>query len=146
MTKQEYIKREWESIVGLGFFYDKEAPDNSGYIRFESTYDYHTMCAAFSRQLFVTTGYNPCARGEYSHIQSIAIRPASLKHMEHNRGWIKIECAEDLPKESGTFWIVDKSNSIEICRFVSDDEAYMRIWSTQFTHYQPVIEPSQPLY
>jgi hypothetical protein len=74
-------------------------------------------------------------------------RPKSLKGIEDNNGWVKIESEDDLPNESGLFWIVQHGYVInEPCNYYKST----KIWVIQFnqypTHYQPIIKPNEPLY
>lgn len=70
-----------------------------------------------------------------------AVRPKSLKGIEDNNGWIRIE--SDLPKETecnfydivnNNYWtdMVDKYGNFN--------------YETKATHYQPIQEPEPPIY
>jgi len=47
-------------------------------------------------------------------------RPKSLQGIENNKGWIKIESEEDLPKKAGNYKIV-KSGKIEQATFIGNN-------------------------
>lgn len=71
----------------------------------------------------------------------------SLKGIEGNNGWIKIESDSDLPKYDIECYITNKIGRIQFGEFeietgrffVNNDRIYP-------THYQKVIKPKKPLY
>ena len=71
-------------------------------------------------------------------------RPKSLRGIENNNGWIKIESAADLPKEDGFYWVIDSEASEVIDRyFEKGNHDFFKQFSS---HYHPVIKPDLPLY
>lgn len=71
-------------------------------------------------------------------------RPVSLKGIENNNGWIKIESEDDLKVQEGYYAVFNtrwKHNEISIIQII---EPY-KLDST-ITHYQPISKPLEPLY
>ncbi len=94
--------------------------------------------------------------GEYEtkdHISgSYLWRPISLQGIENNNSWIKIESEDDLPKEIINCWVKTIKNGIintvvlyNCYGKVFTDGIINQKWS-EFTHYQPIIKPSSPIY
>ncbi len=85
-------------------------------------------------------------------------RPLTLKGIENNNGWIKIESEKDLPKKSLLFWVKlnsegikeffhnKTSDGITYNRFMPNSEFYIEEWMKYVTHYQLAITPPKPLY
>lgn len=79
----------------------------------------------------------------------ISVRPKSLSGIEDNNGWISIESEEDLPKESGTFYISFYNGEVGTALFYLDVQ---RWYSTHEgirrfpTHYQPIVNPQPPTF
>lgn len=78
-------------------------------------------------------------------------RPASLRGIEDNNGWIRIESEEDLPKESINCFFYDKTTKEVVCgiynalvkRFIF---APFVIKFEDISHYCPITEPKPPIY
>ena len=71
-------------------------------------------------------------------------RPKSLRGIENNNGWIKIESEDDLPKEDGFYWVIDSESSKVINRyFEKGNHDFFKQFSS---HYQPIVFPDLPLY
>lgn len=70
--------------------------------------------------------------------------PKSLKGIDTNRGWNKIESKDDLPND-GYYFVMYKNGKMSDCPKNSEfeDDNY---WLLNITHYQPVIKPLPPLY
>lgn len=78
-------------------------------------------------------------------------RPQSLKGIEDNNGWIKIESEEDLPKdeEEGYFssGIMDEKG-----RFKQIKRDYLAttlksiFQMEKITHWKPIVKPKPPIY
>lgn len=73
-------------------------------------------------------------------------RPMSLRGIENNNGWIRIESESDLPKQNGRYWIMSKSSIINQDVFDSTDMILKSLWKSNYTHYQPIIKPEPPIY
>jgi len=88
------------------------------------------------------------AHPDYEYGSEFADRISDLEEIEDELSkdnWIKIKNEEDLPKEKDSYWVVDKSGSIEKVTYHGKDDLSIRIWQTQFTHYYPRIKPNFPL-
>lgn len=76
-------------------------------------------------------------------------RPLSLKGIENNNGWIKIESEDDLPT-IGTYYTMTKFNS-EISEKVFPHPRFSlefnkEWWLKYVTHYQPIEKRQPPIY
>lgn len=70
-------------------------------------------------------------------------RPKSLKGLETNNGWIKIESEQDLPNMHGSdYWVMLNGKIRMLNRNMNNDT----FWKSNVTHYQPIIKPIKPLY
>lgn len=135
MTKQQKIKESY------GEFYSEAeliGLSNDGYITLTEE---RGMFCIWNDILMITHKHD-------NH----RYRPASLKGLEENNGWIKIKGKNDLPKSEGEYWV--------ICKFFRESEFEKRIypnnkfsdevnqdwWLKFVTHYQPVIKPDLPLF
>lgn len=134
MTKEEVIKESW------GIHLDKmdkrgqeQALEDNGYCHknyVNSEIDFEIESLPFPDNEF--------------------IRPKSLKGIENNNGWIKIESEADLPKEEKDYWVVDSDGEVFICFFDTDYKAFKGYFhydqNGKITHYQPIEKPKPPLY
>ena len=73
----------------------------------------------------------------------IFFRPKSLKGIENNTGWIKIESEDDLPKESFNYWIFQSDLRAVTMKDFYDNKKY---YGVKATHYQPIVKPKPPIY
>lgn len=75
------------------------------------------------------------------------IRPKSLKGIENNNGWIKLDAKVDLPKETGQY-LTRRANGIIITEWFYNNNLSWYLWKDCYsiTHYQPIIKPREPLY
>lgn len=77
-------------------------------------------------------------------------RPKSLKGIETNNDWVKIESEADLPREKTKCWFVHNSEiklgtyHFGINEFRSGNE--ILIETSKVTHHQPIKNPLSPLY
>ncbi|MCW8311458.1 hypothetical protein K7A41_09505 [Sphingobacterium sp. InxBP1] len=71
--------------------------------------------------------------------------PASLKGIETNNGWTRIEGEADLPKVDGDYFVVWKVGDDVQVSAVSYDVDQPEYWHG-VTHYQAVIKPLPPIY
>jgi hypothetical protein len=79
---------------------------------------------------------------EFNEKHSV-MRPLSLKGIENNNGWIKIESEADLPKIIGDYWSFDGK---EVCNHHFEHSPF---WIKQWkyvTHYQPIQKPNPPVF
>jgi len=77
-------------------------------------------------------------------------RPKSLRGIEHNNGWIKINDKSDLPKEYKSYWCLTYNGDVKILRFDPEFKEWFyecnRGLMFTVTHYQPIIKPKPPIY
>lgn len=130
MTKEEKIKEAW------GEYYEeyKNYIDSDGWLDSawlddrENDYD-------------VKDGYDRYGT------ESTFIRPKSLKGIEDNNGWIKIESEEDLPKEEGYYHVIDLNRTeMQLAKFDIHHNIILDYWIKNITHYQPIEKPKPPIY
>ena len=80
---------------------------------------------------------------DYDEIDTIGIwRCKSLKGIENNNGWIRIESEADLPEKEfykgyNTYPVNFKCNSYGLYKYYK---------SKEITHYQPIEKPKPPIY
>ena len=76
--------------------------------------------------------------------------PQSLQGIENNNGWIRIESEEDLPNDSGDYWVYETNGVIGIRFFMSVPKKFgnheTEIEEPKITHYQPIVKPEKPIY
>ena len=70
-------------------------------------------------------------------------RPKSLQGIENNKGWIKIESEYDLPKNEGSFWVINDENKIVEMEYFPK---YKCFTEQNISHYQPIEKPKPPIY
>lgn len=77
------------------------------------------------------------------YLDCVSIRPKSLRDIENNNGWTRINNKSDIPEETGEYFVLlDFEESKEIHSVV------MRSVADWFgvTHYQKIVKPSLPVY
>ena len=72
-------------------------------------------------------------------------RCKSLQGIENNKGWIRIESKDDLPKEEGNYFIVRNNNEVGASYFIPNNDFSVMDWR-DITHYQPIEKPKLPIY
>jgi len=127
MTKEEKIKEVYKIS---GFWYDENGWTSGSWLKFLSAEEIQ-----FEK-----------IRGR------IMQRPKSLKNIEYNNFWIKINSKEDLPKKECEVFFI-KNNLIftgyfyysqfNIGIFSKDSDCY---FTEEISHYQVFEKPSLPLY
>ena len=128
MTKEDKIQESY------GESYDHYKPQENGW----STVYVFDYGENFEWKLYDA---NAVAHGIYS------IRPKSLKGIENNNGWVKIESEADLPKENIQCWLKDEEFGIDIGYFSIDTKKWFVDNVQQFvTHYQPIKKPQSPIF
>ena len=141
MNKQEVIRKAWGDIFCLVEEYLTE----DGYALFK---DNSMRQAVFwdngDYDAFDTVdinGYN----GESVGID--LFRPKSLKGIEHNNHWIKIESKEDLPQDLTDVFVFDDDGDITQYTFGICHKTDWSLVKTQgITHYTPITKPLKPIY
>ena len=129
MTKQETIAKaygeHWETV--------KDFVDENGLIRYDN-YKYFKLFL-FDRMVAYDS-------------KGVFWIPKSLKGIENNNGWIKIESEADLPKESGFYFGKDYEFGTDIMYFDFETKKWKDLsgYIQQATHYQPIVKPEPPIY
>lgn len=148
MKKEEFIKETWKELLPF--------EPKGGY----------NLNDGYSNQL-----YEQCQESinydffDYEQVtfNSGKIRPKSLRDVENNNGWIKIESEEDLPtpelgKEYYFISLEKNTEKSEIITGYTDKKGKYFICSESYrvihyndtfykiTHYQPIEKPKPPIY
>ena len=135
-TKQEAIQEAWKDYW---VYIPHQA--KSQVIEFDGWIFVTYMPASFDDDLF-----------DFKHDRMIC-RPKSLRGIEDNNGWIRIESEEDLPKEPVWCWVVKKGKDYQYERPMKFDPfgklfnyhnicvSYERI-----SHIHPIVKPKPPIY
>lgn len=137
-TKEEVIKEAWGDLYSLGVGIDENGWLRGDYLENKTKDILKTKdCIEVKRRAMHDLGF---------YDSSIEIfRPKSLKSIENNNGWIRINSEEDLPK-NGNYWVIYNDDTISDCvkenELFEDDE----YWLKNITHYQPINKPQPPLY
>lgn len=131
-AKQEAIKAAWESL-GIDFKSIQDNLDENGW---------HLGDV----DLLNDDVYNKCDHYSKS-LGKMCERPKSLRGMENNAGWTRIEPdGSNLPERSFTKgWKVCNFNTGEITRVNSNGVRYY-FKKGIATHYKPIQEEPKPLY
>ena len=123
MSKQDVIKEAW----GVHFSIDVDENgfriSNVGSLGWDSKYFDIVEIGKF----------------EYS------IRPKSIRGIETNNFWIKIESEADLPKESDNYWVRYKNGTYSMASYVPNS-LFIKDWISKYTHYQTITKPLKPIY
>ena len=67
-----------------------------------------------------------------------------ITQMSTTPTWIEIKSEDDLPKESGYYWVINSFDDIFIEDFSPKDIIDRDIWNDHRTHYQPIHKPQPP--
>ena len=144
MTKEEFIKQEWIKLIGEEEF-SKIEIDVDGYLEVsERDFHYKYNCSLVGD--WDGKGYNPfqTIREHEANPKPLYVRPKILGEMKKNNGWTKIENEEDLPKETGHYW-VKRGN--EICiNYIKVKESLNFNFLKNLTHYKKIEELKPPIY
>ena len=73
-------------------------------------------------------------------------RPTSLRGIETNNSWIRIESEKDLPSEDCDVFLYFKDGEIMCDRFLLNYKNFATINYIHVSHYQPITKPLQPLH
>jgi hypothetical protein len=82
----------------------------------------------------------------------IYYRPKSLRGIETNNGWIKIESEADLPEQGGDYDIVINGvmKTGVYCKnnkwMVESNDYTKTTQEYQISHYKPIVKPNPPIY
>jgi hypothetical protein len=75
-----------------------------------------------------------------------AFRPKSLKGIENNNGWIKIESESDLPSEDCDCYIEFKDGNIHIDRYFYVEKNFDTYYWKNLVAYIPIPQPKKRIY
>jgi hypothetical protein len=135
MTKQEKIQEaygeHWETV--------KDYIDENGWMTL-----YFAVRANIGVIGSKTYQFRGIEKGNYKYCRIL-----KLSELETNNGWIKIESEDDLPKEKGAYWCMDKFMETNPATEFFDPKATVSLnerWVYRFTHYQPIQKPQPPIY
>lgn len=131
-TKEEVIQEAYDNTFpdssNYSFEKIRSAVDENGWYRFIEGLTVN-IC---------TTGFD-YDKGAY--------RPQSLRGIETNNGWIKIESVDDIPTELTECYVFDDDGDICYYTFgIDNSKDYAEVVNGAITHYQPIINPLPPLY
>ena len=79
----------------------------------------------------------------------VFFRPKSLQGIENNKGWIRIESKDDLPKEKALYFIANSNPDIIFysSNMIADLDNLKEMWEDgDITHYQPIEKPKPPIF
>ncbi len=131
MTKQEKIKEAygeyWETI--------KNNLNLDAWLLSENCYSVE--------EIRVYNFFHDSYIGEIGHNK---VRPKSLKGIENNKGWIKIESENDLPKEEGNYLPFHKMEYPQSTETYSKNVIHKLFEMKVISHYQPIQKPEPPIY
>lgn len=140
MTKQEAIEKAW---VETGLDYEKIAPMLNKSVSIVRQDGW----IAFNMDFKKIEGYNSSL---FDFIVLNFLRPKSLKGIENNNGWIKIESEYDLAKDHYKYSFVYNCTENIISSInnsiVRNDQLHELFLESDITHYQPIIKPKPPIY
>ena len=131
MTKQEKIQEAY------GDYFEKMKPwiNENGWFDKNAFYIQRFFFKCQDLDMFF------CHRGEF-------MIPVTIKNIEENNGWVKLNSEEDLPKTDKTIdlWFLTKTGHITIniwnSKFKHRTYGYLKVYS----HFQIVIQPELPVY
>ena len=138
MTKQQIIHNEWSD---LGIILLISQYDFDGWIDVnELEKNQITDKLEYKKYFELENGF-----------ETMLCRPKSLKGIENNNGWTKIESQEDLPKigsyDMSSFKLIYWTNGGQ---YEANDykKWILHYPHLEITHYQfiPIIKPNEPLY
>jgi hypothetical protein len=142
MTKEEKIKEAWGEYWGL-FNYNtqKRILESNGSV------DYFLLSKEEKEDTEVLIGdirKLECTKTDEGTARYF--RPKSLKGIENNNGWNKIESEDDLPTDTEVkYWGANQNGVFEGIIFPFESIS-IKYKNKTLTHYQPIQEPKPPLY
>lgn len=132
MTKQEAIQRAW----GENWEIVQDKCDDNGFVPFWTFLN--------PGKIHIDIRY--VGRSKF-------IRPESLKGLNDNNGWTKIESENDLPKDNDAYFVAYSDGSVEHFLTGSWIRTFKELESNPeyppkriLTHYQPIQKPKPPIY
>lgn len=129
MTKEEKIQEAWKNWKYIAI---DGGVDDNGWTNYAQNYGSFPI-NDFDQQQCLT---------------GATIRPISLRGIENNNGWTKIESEEDLPKEEGTYEVYNLNPDIifiTVNIYFSKNDVHEHYLDGAITHYKPYNE-IPPIY
>lgn len=134
MTKEEKIKEAYGELY----------PKKQNHIREDGSIDSYYLSGDDKKSIdFETT---KIGRGYYY------VRPKSLKGIENNNGWIKIESEEDLPEQGGEYTVfrMSKKSRATYCKndrwMIPENDYPKTTFQHGITHYRKKEIIPNPIY
>lgn len=144
MTKQEIIKKSWgdlwEKLHEEG---QKEAYNNNGWT---APYLWSGKTVSESKKNYNSDINASSIDLDYQGVPAYLLRPKSLRGLETNNGWTKIESEDDLPKynSGGKFkCFTELGNEVDLNGGNAVRNAYK---FSDVTHYRLMKEDAKPIY
>ena len=142
MNASEFIKKTWIELIGEEEFNKIEITED-GWLEV-SLSDFQFKYNRSINGDWHGKGYNPLRKGTPEIPDKLFVRPKKLNNWENNNGWIKIESHQDLPKETGHYW-VKRGNDIGI-NYIIAPESLNSGFLAVLTHYKPIEKSKPPMY
>lgn len=121
MTKLEIVKKEY------GEYYEKCSPNENGWI------DYDTWFKYIGHKI------------DYDYLNNqMLMRSKSLKGIENNNGWIKIETENDLPQKFGEYKFIHKDRIVQMGFNPKIED--LKNCVTAYSHWKSIEKDVFPLY
>lgn len=124
MTKQDVIKQAW----GKHWDRVKNLTNDHGYVVEQV---YHSLDVEEINFEFIDVGVFTC---------KLIYRPKSLSGIEDNNGWIPLDTS--VPNIHSSYFVCDIKQKDRIDIFTGN----LLALTGDYTHYQPIVKPSKPLY
>jgi hypothetical protein len=138
MTKKETIAKHWQELVG-------KTPEGvcyaTGWVHRYFPNGIYDITDDYGKEIIEKIDYefDPSGVGRF--------RPNSLRGIEDNNGWIKIETNDDLPTNGSYLVIHRDSGAIVKCDFgILNSLEYKGYIVEKCSHYKPIPDPLKPLY
>lgn len=158
MTKQEVIQQAWRECYN-SIFWSKGFDTNTGWMEYNSdaprlrNVDGKNIIIGFEDIEIDVEGYDT---PQFGYVTS-CFRPKSLRGIQNNNGWIKIETEADLPidRTQDYLVVVDGLKGYreafydreKWCYSVTDSEGNKTVFSyDNVTHWRPLIIVPKYLY
>jgi hypothetical protein len=136
MTKQEAIERAY------GEYWDKVKNNLTGMFWFKSREVLGDFANTAISKIYPNIEWE--CLDNYHAFFCYYFRPKSLKGLEDNKGWIKIESEDDLPKESCRMWVLGVGSTAPNIIYFTPSQ--FKIIHNTCSHYQTIIKPEPPIY
>lgn len=153
MTKAETIKNHYiQEFINSGMLEQEaeqkwdeisEFVDDNGWIVIYENNPFTNTLYVDRRNLAIELvfDYKTKSNGNFKEM-----RPTSLRGIETNNSWIRIESEKDLPSEDCDVFLYFKDGEIMCDRFLLNYKNFATINYIHVSHYQPITKPLQPLH